>query len=159
VGGGLNGVRITIYANDGWFILPIPFAAENHMGLTVIEQNAFRNNERIILFSGFQEGEFAGMAGIFLANYSLMLGLSRQTFTEYTYKDGGYNARNFGRMAFGENPDRFGEISNQYDKELRQSRLSVGFRYWTALKVRWVMCLIMSNIATRPCPCRKMTRN
>ncbi|MEW6558485.1 MAG: POTRA domain-containing protein, partial [Elusimicrobiota bacterium] len=128
-----NGIRIIINVEDGWFIAPMPMimqGGERSLGLMLMEQNIFRNAENIMLMGINQQAGLSGMANINLYNcFSFSFSGLRFSTEEYLYKDGAYNAKQFikdNEGKFIEDPEEYGEINNQYEKELYQLNLSIG---------------------------------
>lgn len=131
----LHGSRVIITVEDGWFIFPLPMAGgrggRKSIGLMLIEQNLFKNNERVML-GGVQQGkELLGTGSIFLFPYLLMFGSFRNYLTEYEYKDGGFNSQQFMNAS---DSKKFGQINNYYEKELYQSNLTIGLPFPTKMR-------------------------
>ena len=116
----LNGYRVTVKANDGWFFLPLPMfgsrGGETFAALMLMEQNFFRRSEGITVVGAYSEGRYAGMLNFFIPHFSVMGGLQESVIDEYQYTDGAVNTKQFDDDAERERPEDFGTITNRYEK-------------------------------------------
>jgi outer membrane protein assembly factor BamA len=121
--------KIVIDAHDGWYVLPIPMfgnsGGERYLAGTILEQNAFKEGERVSASGGFSDS---------LSHYSLSTQMNRVTFsgsldrrsyTEYQYQDGAFNSQ----ILTGRNTDtlgNYGVVVSSYDRDETDLNFSAG---------------------------------
>ena len=131
---GLNGYKVTVKAEDGWFLMPMPMfgsrGGEAFAGLMVMEKNLLRVSEGVMLFGSYSEGRASGMAGLFLPHLYLFGGDQESSLDEYQYADGGYNAKQFDSSLSNDQPEDFGAVTNRYHKDLSRAYALVGGKPW-----------------------------
>jgi outer membrane protein assembly factor BamA len=127
-----GGYKVTVKADDGWFILPMPMVGsrggESFAGLMLMERNFFRRSEGLMLFGSFSEGRTSAMASLFLPHFFLMGGLDNSLLDQYEYADGGYNSKQFDGDSEREEPEDFGTITNQYKRDIKKVNVFGGGR-------------------------------
>jgi hypothetical protein len=128
----LDGYKVTVKADDGWFILPLPMfgsrGGESFAALMVMEQNYFCRSEGIMAAGFYAEGRYGGMASLFLPHVAFMGGVQESVIDEYQYADGGYNSKRFDEDSEDEEPGDFGTVTNHYEKSARKTSFSAGGR-------------------------------
>lgn len=125
-----NGVILNIKLEDGWFIFPLPFISAGGGGtngsLMLVERNIFKRAESIFLFGGGNRDGGFGSAAFQLDLFSLSGNYAQRKFTEWAYTDGGFNSAGRFRSSRSEdNPEKFGAIQNQYEKNVEET----GFQF------------------------------
>jgi hypothetical protein len=128
----IGGERVTVKAEDGWFLLPMPMfgsrGGETFAALMLMERNYFKKSEGIMAFGSYSEGRSSAMASLFLPNFFVMGGFQSLKMDEYQYADGGYNSRPFDDSLTGDEPEDFGTITNRYEKDFDKANIAMGGR-------------------------------
>ena len=135
----LNGYRVTVAADDGWFLLPMPMfgsrGGESFAALMLMERNYFRRAEGIMLFGSRSQGRDSAMASYSLPHLNILGGVFRSKVDEYQYADGGYNSKQFEDDLEREDPGDFGTYTNHYVKETSKEYFMLGGRASSWLRV------------------------
>lgn len=124
-----GGVTVTVDARDGWFVLPWPFfgsrGGTRYAGGMLIEQNYFKNAERILIFGNYQEDASFNSVSFMFPEFNFSAVVDRRSFTEYRYADGAYNS---GLIVWDDISEilKYGPVSDSYDKELDSLRFNAG---------------------------------
>ena len=92
----LDGAVVDITADDGWFVLPLPFlsggSGRKEEGITLMESNGLRGGEAFYgAFISGENGQAAGM-GMSWGKWSLSLSGSHLQYDETSYADGAFLA-------------------------------------------------------------------
>lgn len=121
----LQGVKVTVEARDGWFVLPWAFggskAKTKYVGGMLMEQNIFKHAERMMFFCVYGDNISMNMINFSLADINFKASAARRSYTDYLYSDGAYNSEN--------EPDKmskYGEPVNFYAKEMNSFTLNTG---------------------------------
>ena len=126
---GLQGYRVTIKADDGWFLLPLPMfgsrGGETFAGLMLMERNYFRMSEGLMFFGSYSKARSSIMTSFSLPQFFLMAGLQQSDLDQYEYADGAYNSKQFDDN---QKPEDFGAITNQYRQHTDKATLTAGGR-------------------------------
>lgn len=126
----LDGYKVTVKANDGWFLLPMPMfgsrGGETYTALMLMERNYFRQSEGIMTFVSHSEGRSSAMASLFMPHMFAMGGFQGTELEEYQYADGGYNSKQFDGAMTSEEPEDFGVITNRYTKGVDKVYVAAG---------------------------------
>lgn len=126
----LDGLKVTIKANDGWYMLPLPIlgirGGDTYAALMVTEKNLFKWGEGITLWGSYYQDGWSGMGSVYLPKIYFLGGVIRSDRTEYLYKDGAYNSKTFDNDWEKEKPGDFGEIADSYRKTVDQIYLGIG---------------------------------
>ena len=128
----LDGYKVTVKADDGWFFMPVPMAGsrggERFASLMLMERNYFRHSEGLMLLGSYAEGQPSVMASLFLPHAFLMGGGQRSRLDEFAYADGAYNAKQFDDDLQHEQPEDFGAITNRYQEDVDKVYVVAGRR-------------------------------
>ena len=126
----LDGYKVTVKADDGWFLLPMPMigsrGGETFTALMLMERNYFRQSEGIMTFASHSEESSSVMASLFLPRAFALGGFQGAELEEYQYADGGYNSKQFNDALTSEKPEDFGAITNRYTKDLDKVYVAAG---------------------------------
>ena len=129
-GEGLADVRIK--ARDGWFLLPLPFAASGPAGGTVgfmlFSRNIFKRAELLSVFGAAGAG--GGSAGAFAEKSGRLFGIrhSERSADERLFTDGGFSsAQNIRNAQGGDSFARYGAVAGLYRRRKQDNSISAGF--------------------------------
>lgn len=118
----LDGYKVTVRADDGWFLLPMPMigsrGGESFAALMLVERNYFRRGEGLMAFASRSDVGSMAMTAFFMPRWSLMAGGQRLSSDKYQYADGAFNAKQFEDDPKGEEAGDFGVISNRYAEDM-----------------------------------------
>ncbi|MDZ4199681.1 MAG: POTRA domain-containing protein [Kiritimatiellia bacterium] len=127
-----DGYRVTVRADDGWFILPIPMfgsrGGDSFAALMLMERNYFRRSEGMMLWGSHSAGQSSGMLLITLPGFHALGGMAETRLNQYEYDDGAFNAKVFHDDAEGQRPEDFGTVTNQYRRLVRRTYGEAGGR-------------------------------
>ena len=126
----LDGVKVTVNANDGWHVLPWPILGSrggNVFGaLMVTEKNLLKWGEGITLWGMYDQETWSAIGSVYLPNIYMIGGIMQTDRTEYLYADGAYNTKDFDSQWVKEKPEDFGAIADKYRKKIKLSFVGVG---------------------------------
>ncbi|MEW6185066.1 MAG: POTRA domain-containing protein, partial [Thermodesulfobacteriota bacterium] len=116
----LDGVKITIKARDGWYLLPWPVIGSRggnlFSALMITEKNFFKQGEGINFWGFYDQENWSVLSGLYLPRVYLIGGVMETDRTEYLYADGAYNTKKFDQRWGQEKAEDFGEIAEAYGK-------------------------------------------
>jgi hypothetical protein len=120
---GSGGVDVEIRAEDGWYIVPIPFLFGGGGGsgaaLTLSERNYFGSNESLFAAGSFNDEGSGERLGGSYDRWSGNVGYSQKTFTQYAYSNGSFNTDNFLESSRNlKDPSRYGVVVSSFDKRV-----------------------------------------
>lgn len=129
-GRGLADVRIA--ARDGWFLLPLPFAASgpagSSVGLMLFSRNIFRKAEMGTVYGS--TGKAGGSAGAFVERSGLMFSVrhAERDADERLFTDGGFSSAQNVRTADGKDDfSKYGTVAGLYRRRKQDNSISAGF--------------------------------
>ena len=95
----LDGVKVTVNANDGWHVLPWPMlgsrGGNTFAALMVTEKNLLKWGEGITLWGMSDQESWSAIGSVYLPNIYMIGGIMQTDRTEYLYADGAYNTKDF----------------------------------------------------------------
>ncbi len=126
----LDGVVVTINANDGWHVLPWPMVGSRggntFAALMVTEKNLLKWGEGITLWGMSDQESWSAIGSVYLPNLYMIGGIMQTDRTEYLYVDGAYNTKDFDSQWGNEKPEDFGAIADKYRKKIKSSFIGGG---------------------------------
>ncbi len=118
-------LNVFIEAKDGWFVFPwVMFGSRGgvrYSSFMLVEQNIFKEAERIMFFGNYQENLSFNVLSLFFPEYSFTALHENRFNTEYRYSDGAYNTQTFSGDVF-----KFGPVSDCYEKKITGVRINAG---------------------------------
>ncbi len=126
----LDGVKVTVNANDGWHVLPWPMVGSRggntFAALMVTEKNLLKWGEGITLWGMSDQESWSAIGSVHLPNIYMIGGIMQTDRTEYLYVDGAYNTKDFDSQWVNEKPEDFGAIADKYRKKIKSSFIGGG---------------------------------
>lgn len=126
-----GGLEVAVTVEDGWYVIPFPFASGGSGGgsggLFLSSRNVFREAESISALvvtgsRGARAGLFANWEG-----WSVETAYGRSEFTERQYADGAFSSTSGSRDAPDEDdPPSYGTVTNRYEKKIEQGTVGIG---------------------------------
>jgi hypothetical protein len=124
--------EVHIKARDGWFLIPLPFAASGPSGRTagliLFSRNIFRRAEMVSLFGSTGGG--GGSAGAFVETNGRLLSVrhSERGADERLFTDGGFSSAQNVRTEDGKNDfSKYGTVAALYRRRQNVNSVSAGF--------------------------------
>ena len=127
-----GGVDIEIRAEDGWYIVPIPFVFGGGGGsgaaLTLSERNYFGWNESLYALGSLNSEGSGERLGASYDRWSGNVGYNQKTFTQYGYSNGSFNTDNFLESSRNlTDPAKYGTVVSSFDKSVQSGSASLQY--------------------------------
>jgi hypothetical protein len=126
-----GGAEVRIALEDGWFLIPFPFAAVGSGGsgggLFLVEKNLFKESESISIAGFDGEAGYSGLAQYDWQGWSAQAAEVHRDYTERRYSNGSYSAVSGVRgPADASDPQQYGTIVDSYEKIGDETRVLFG---------------------------------
>jgi outer membrane protein assembly factor BamA len=119
----LDGIKITITAQDGWYLLPWPLLGSRggnlFAALMITEKNLLKWGEGISFWGFYDQENWSIMSSFYLPKIYMVGGVMETDRLEYLYADGAYNSKKFDSRWSWEKAEDFGQIADSYGKNNR----------------------------------------
>ena len=133
-----GGVDVSILAEDGWYVLPLPFVFAGGGGsgasLMLMERNYFRRAESIYAAESVNSAGESTRVGGSYERWSGGASYGRYSYTQYGYSNGSFNTESFLESSKNlNNPSQYGVVVSSFDRTVQSGSVSAQY----ALSPRW----------------------
>ncbi|MFI5363262.1 MAG: hypothetical protein ACHQ49_14945 [Elusimicrobiota bacterium] len=133
-----GGVDVAIVAQDGWYVLPLPFVFSGGGGsgasLMVMERNYFGRAESIYAGESFNSAGSSTRLGGGYLRWSGGASYGHYSYTQYGYSNGSFNTENFLESSRNlNNPSQYGAVVSSFNRSVQSGSASVQY----ALTSHW----------------------